>query len=183
MGQLKQLLPFHGGTLVEHAIHQAREAGFDPIVVVLGAQAETVRRKIAVQTVAIIENKNWEQGMGSSIAAGARCLRELQTDVAAIAVLLADQPLVTCHHLRALRTAFVQANSQIVAARYNQTLGVPALFPRSMLSALESLAPELGARALLRDPARTVTPFDLPEAAADVDTPADFETLSQVDQL
>ena len=182
MGDLKQLLPFRGATLVEHAIQQAREAEFDPIVVVLGAQAEAVRGRIAAQPVAIVENPNWEKGMGSSIAAGARHLQELPTEIAAIAVLLADQPLITGNHLRAMRAAFLQASSRIVAARYAGTLGVPALFPRSMLPALRSLAPELGARSLLRDSERLVTPFDLPEGAADVDTPADFAALSEVNK-
>ncbi|MDQ2712917.1 MAG: NTP transferase domain-containing protein, partial [Acidobacteriota bacterium] len=39
MGQLKQLLSFDGKTLVENAVNVALDAGFDPIIVVVGAQS------------------------------------------------------------------------------------------------------------------------------------------------
>jgi molybdenum cofactor cytidylyltransferase len=62
-----------------------------------------------------------------------------------------------------------------VAAQYNGTLGVPALFKRELFGALRSLDPAAGARALLRSHAM---PFPLPDAAMDIDTPEDFATLS-----
>ncbi len=174
MGRLKQLLPYRGKTLLEHAVDQAIAAGFSPIVAVIGASAEQVRKKLAGYPVVLVENSAWESGMGSSLALGVRHLPASGP----VAVLLGDQPLVTAVHLRAMLAAFEGANRQrIVAAFYNEALGVPAVFPASLLPALQSLKPEAGARALLRDPSQNIHPFPLPEAAADIDTPEDFARL------
>ena len=182
MGRLKQLLPYRGKTLVEHAVEQALEAGFNPVVVVLGAGSGQVRALLAADDrITLLDNPAWQSGMGTSLAAGARYLREQSGQPpSAVAVLLADQPLVTAGHLRRMQEHFeCSGETRIVAAEYNGTLGVPAFFPASMLNTLEALKPEEGARSLLRDPNQIVDPFDLPEAAMDVDTPDDFARLTE----
>lgn len=179
MGSLKQLLTIGKKTLVEHAVAEALEAAFDPIIVVVGSESDSVRSTLAVQPVTIVENRQWQSGMGSSVAAGVRHLQTLDTNSAAVAILLADQPLVKARHLRAMRDQFSQAGAGILAAHYNDTLGVPAIFKRSLFTALTALDPATGARSLLRDPAQQVIAFDLPEAAVDIDTPEDFAAFSR----
>ena len=177
MGRLKQLLSYAGRTLVEHAVRQALEAGFAPVIVVIGAEAQALRAALASKHVEIVENENWPLGMGSSLAAGTHHLQTLDTDSAALAVLLADQPLVTAAHLIAMRRLLHTGHAVAVAAQYNGALGVPALFKREMFGRLASLRPEAGARDLLRNQEFDVAAFPLPEAAMDIDTPADFAAL------
>lgn len=178
MGQSKQLLAYRGEALVERAVREAREAGFTPIIVVIGAGAQAIRDKLAAEPVFLVENERWQTGMGSSIAAGVQFLRDLETDAAAVAILLADQPFVAATHLREMRSVFSRAGGAIVAARYNGTVGVPALFKRALFGALAVLDGETGARSLLRSPESKIVEYDLPEAAVDIDTPEDFATLS-----
>ena len=66
----------------------------------------------------------------------------------------------------------------VIAAEYNGTLGVPAIFKRSLFTALTQLSPQAGARHLLRQPGIKVDPFSLPEAGTDIDTPTDYANLS-----
>ncbi len=179
MGRTKQLLIYRGKSLIEHAVAEAQSAGFDPIVVVVGAEVSAIRDTLAAQRVTIAHNENWLSGMGSSVAAGMHSLCELDTDMPAVALLLADQPLVAASHLEAMRMLFSEENCAIVASRYNGTLGVPAIFKRSLFPALASLSGDTGARTLLRNPEHVVVAFDLPEAAVDVDTPEDFDALNQ----
>ena len=171
MGRLKQLLLYRGKTLVEHATQQALSADFDPVVVVVGAEVAAVRAALATQPVRLVENPNWHLGMGSSIAAGVGALLDAQS----LAILLADQPFVESRHLRDMQALLDGGSALAVAAHYNGTLGVPALFKRELFGALQSLDPAAGARALLRAHA---TPFPLSEAAIDIDTPEDFAALS-----
>jgi len=171
MGCIKQLLVFRGRTLVEGAILQAQEAGFAPVVVVLGARADEVRLAVARTTAEWVVNQNWTSGMGSSIKAG---IEKIPADVDGVAVLLADQPFVTAEHLQAMVRVF---RSPILAARYAGTLGVPALFGRAVFARLRALPDEAGARALLRGSVVEVAPFDLPEAATDIDTPGEFAAI------
>lgn len=182
MGRIKQLLPYRDGTLLQHAIKQAAGAGFSPLLVVVGAEADAVSRSIAELPVEIVVNECWQNGMGSSIAAGVRRLQDSELDPDAIAVLLSDQPLVEAKHLTAMRHLLDQTNLQIVAAEYNGMAGVPALFRRELFSFLTSLPGEAGARHLLRSSGLKIATFPLPEAAADIDTAAEFAALTSLAQ-
>ena len=103
MGSQKQLLHYRGKTLVAHCIWQARQARLEPIIVVVGAGAHEIRAAIAAQPVEVVDNPHWRSGMGSSLSAGVRGLSEAATGVAAVAILLADQPHVLAEHLTAMR--------------------------------------------------------------------------------
>jgi molybdenum cofactor cytidylyltransferase len=177
MGQSKQLLPFRGKALVEHAVVQAIEAGLHPVIVVAGAQASAVRTAISGLPVEIVQNEAWQTGMGSSIAAGVGRLLEMEPEAAALAILLADQPLVEARHLSAMQELLNGNETNIVAAEYGGTLGVPAFFMRTLFAKLASLSPEAGARQIIRGSGAQVTAFPLPEAAMDVDTPEDYAAL------
>jgi molybdenum cofactor cytidylyltransferase len=175
MGTAKQLLPLGEGTLIGHAIDTALDAELSPVIVVVGANADAVQSVIASKRVEIVRNALWRSGMGSSIAAGVRRHQELEADSAALALLLADQPLVTASHLKQMRRLLLDSGAATVAAEYNGTVGVPAFFRRQLLTRLAVLSGEGGAKPLLRDSA-TVR-FSLPEAAIDIDTPEDFSAL------
>jgi molybdenum cofactor cytidylyltransferase len=178
MGETKQLLPFGHTTMVQHAIEQAVGSGFDRVAVVVGAHAQEVTDAISDLSVDVVRNDAWETGMGSSIVAGLRHLITSGSNADYLAILLADQPLVRADHLAAMRRLADESQSPIVAARYGGTLGVPAFFHHALFPELDALAPATGARHLLNLPGQKITVFDLPEAAVDIDTPADFRALS-----
>lgn len=176
MGRLKQLLPFRGQTLIERTIEQAIDARFSPVIVVVGSRADEVVAAIG-PPVEIVRNSAWESGMGSSIVAGMRHLQPY--DPPAVAILLTDQPLVTSQHLLAMATLLRASPFNIVAAAYNGTVGVPALFRREAFDLLTTLPPESGAGPLLRRSSANVTVFPLPEAALDIDTPRDLDAVDR----
>ena len=55
-GSSKQLLRFNGKTLLQHAIDEATKAGANPVVVVLGANANEVSASIDTTAVEIVLN-------------------------------------------------------------------------------------------------------------------------------
>lgn len=175
MGRLKQLLAYRGSTLAAYAVDQAIEAGFDPVLVVVGAQAEAVQAALAAKPVQIVQNRDWQLGIGSSIGAAARFLIEQESDCAAIAILAADQPLVTAAHLVAMRQVLLSCSAPAVAAEYAGTFGIPAFFKRSVWRQLSAIPAASGAKSLLSQ--LTMERFPLPEATADVDTPEDWARL------
>lgn len=177
MGQIKQLLPYRQTTLVEHAVTQAQQAGFDPIVVVLGAQAEAVKAAVACTGVASVVNENWQTGMGSSLVTGLTFALQLAPQIDGLAILLADQPLITAAHLEQMGRAFHLNRAPILAATYSGKVGVPAIFHKSVFDRLLKLPPDTGARSLLRGGDVPVESFDLPEAETDIDTPADYTAI------
>ena len=178
MGRLKQLLPYAGATLLNHAVEQALGAGFSPVVLVVGAEADRVAASLHRGDIEIALNQGWEAGMGSSITLGVRELLRIQPQPAAVCVTLADQPLVKSVHLEGMMDKFIGSKADVVAARYRGTLGAPALFSCSVLPSLLELSPESGAKKLFYNAEWNIQPFDLPEAASDIDTPEDFAQLS-----
>lgn len=180
MGDLKQLLPYNGTTLLGNAIHQAREASFERIIVVIGADADRVREYLEQWTVEIVENGNWQAGMGSSIRAGLEYFKAAGSSSAAVAILLADQPYIRAGHLLALRKLLDDSGLPAAAAEYHGQPGVPALFRREALPLLAGLPPDAGARRVLRDSGLRIARYPLEEAATDIDTPADFAALESM---
>jgi molybdenum cofactor cytidylyltransferase len=178
MGALKQLLPYRDGTLLTHTIRQAELAGFDRIIVVIGAHAAEVKSAIRHLNVEVAENEDWETGMASSIFAGLQQLETSGPNASQLAILLADQPHVTAEHLLGMRRVAGEVQTPVVAASYDGVLGVPALFRPEVFPMLASLGADSGARSLFRGGKVEVTPFPLPEAATDIDTPADFEAVT-----
>ena len=66
----KALLPFRGRTLVEVLADVLLAGGCREVVTVLGADAATVRAGTDLSRHRVIENPDWDTGMGSSFRAG-----------------------------------------------------------------------------------------------------------------
>src|ERR1039458_1274155 len=100
MGTPKQLLPYQGRPLIRHAAETALASGCDPVVVVLGSHVEEIRTALDGLEVVVVENTEWEKGMGTSIRAGISGAEILGCEGAILA--LADQPLVSAEILQRL---------------------------------------------------------------------------------
>ena len=178
MGSVKQLLPYKGGTLLSHAFMEAQQAGFDRVAVVLGAYADQLLPAVEKSGMEAVLNPDWETGMGSSIRAGLEHLLQQEPTLEILGIALADQPYVTGAHLAKMRELITQSDVSVVAAEYGAQYGVPALFHRETFPLLRTLSPGAGARQILRNTTLRIKGFALPEAAVDVDTPADFAQLT-----
>ena len=92
MGSPKPLLDFLGRPCLEVVVAACREGGCDPIIVVLGADADRIRRgcRLGAEVVFVL-NEEWERGQTSSLKAG---LRAAPAAAEAFYVLPVDHPLV-----------------------------------------------------------------------------------------
>lgn len=169
-GQPKQLLPYLGRTLVEHAVRTALASGAAEVVVVVGAEGPEIRKRLQGLRVRIVTNEAWAEGMGGSIARGVAALSE---GVDATVIALADQPRITPEHLRALAERTSQ--EPIVASSYDGIVGAPCAFARPQFARLLALTGEEGARHLIR--AANVAVIEFAAANVDVDTPSDYRAL------
>src|SRR5271169_3698885 len=150
LGRPKQLLLHKGETLLVRAIRLAGEAGASPVIVVLGAHYPEIRAAVSFGNAMGVVNDDWEQGIASSIHAGLDVLDSILPNAPGALLMTCDQPRLSAGHLRALIGGFsAQSTPAIVASKYAGTLGVPAVFPRSIFPGLRGLRGDQGARALL----------------------------------
>ena len=175
MGQPKQLLPWHGRTLLRHAAEAAVASGCAPVVLVTGALHEELVAEVAGLPIQAVRNKNWESGMASSIQTGLAAVAPAQPR--AVLITLCDQPLVTPDLLQRLVAQQQRTQAPIVAAAYGNTLGVPAVFDRTMLPALRQLRGAQGAGRLIAGLGSAVGQVALPAGLLDVDTPEQYAAL------
>jgi molybdenum cofactor cytidylyltransferase len=162
LGEPKQLVKVGGENLLERSVRVAHEAGFSPVIVVLGALAESVKAACALGDAEVLINDNWSEGMGASVRVGVGALR----DVDGCVLMTCDMPSVTVAHLRAL-----SASGEVTGSTYAGRRGVPAYFPASSFKDLMKLRGDAGAKDLLRS-ARCVV---LAGGELDVDTIEDLE--------
>ncbi len=144
LGELKQLATLAGESLLERAVRTAREAGYAPVVVVLGSSAEQIVEQCDLSDALVVVNEHWDEGMAGSIQLGMQTVETVARDADGAVLMTCDQPTVTAEHLRALRST-----GEATASAYVGRRGVPAYFPRAVFAALLALTGDSGARDLL----------------------------------
>jgi len=178
LGQPKQLVQVGGETLLSRTIRVAREAGADPVFVVMGANGSLLAEQLDLSQVTTVMNPDWEQGIASSIQAGIRALLQVEAGATAALLLVCDQPRLTSEHLIALVGAYEQAGEvRIVASRYAGIAGIPAIFPASQFAGLTALQGDTGARHLLRETKFQMTMIDFEGGEMDIDSPGDLAAI------
>ncbi len=177
LGQPKQLVMHDGESLVRHAVRAATEVECNPILVVVGAQAEKVRAELEGLDLGLVKNNDWTEGIASSIRAGIDHLIETAPQIEAVFLLACDQPFVNGTLLKQLMDLRLTTGKQIVASAYAHTFGIPALFDRNCFAELLGLKGDYGAKQLMIAHFNDMPSIDFPAAAIDIDTPADFQHL------
>jgi molybdenum cofactor cytidylyltransferase len=178
LGKPKQLLRFRGQPLVRGAASVAVEAGCQPVVVVTGAHAAATREALSGLDVQEAENEQWATGMSSSIHVGVEAIVGASPQIAAIILMLCDQPFVTGELIARLVAAHRETGCSIIASSYAASYGVPALFGKEYFVELTKLEGAAGAKQLIQKRIAEVHLVDFPQGEIDIDTPHDVTHLS-----
>ncbi|MFC8146666.1 NTP transferase domain-containing protein [Streptomyces paradoxus] len=176
-GRPKALLPHRGRPLVEHAVRVLREGGCATVHVVLGAQADEVRARASLPGCVLVDNPDWEQGMGTSLRAGLGSLAG--TGAVAALVSLVDQPGIGPEAVARVLAACAGEES-LVSASYDGVRGHPVLFGAAHWAGIAATAQgDRGARAYLKEHRPEVALVECGDVARpfDIDTEADLAHL------
>jgi xanthine dehydrogenase accessory factor len=172
MGRPKQLVKIDGQSLVRRAAEAALSIGSGSVHVVVGAEVGGVRADLDGLPVEFVINKAWREGVASSIRAAVYAIERRERPVETLILMLCDQPGVSGDVLRRLLEAYRTTRAPVIASRYPEGPGVPALFHAELFPALKSLDGDVGARQLIRHLDRDVVtiPFEMSD---DLDTADD----------
>lgn len=182
LGTPKQLVEFKGKSLLRSAVETALRCACKHVIVVLGSKAEEIYKEVSDLPVETVVNVEWSDGISTSLRKGLTNLMRSDPDVAAVVIMLSDQPFVDEKTIRSLIDVYTTSGKPIVASEYDGVRGVPALFDRGMFDELLALEGDAGARVVIRrSNAERIATIAAPEAAFDVDTPADHQRLKKLE--
>jgi molybdenum cofactor cytidylyltransferase len=174
MGKLKPLLRFNDKTFLEQIISVLKLSDVDRITVVLGPEAETIKKSVDLTGVNIVINKNYKKGQLSSLIAAIEKTPK-QTD--AILVCLVDNPFITEDVVNKIIGKFKETNNPIIVPVFNKKRGHPVLFSRSLFNELTNAPEEQGARHVLYSNEEKILEVETSESGIliGIDTPDDYK--------
>ena len=175
-GSPKQLAELDGVPLLQHAIDAMLAVpAIDPVVVVLGAEAQRVLEAVDFGEAQIASAATGPRGWPPRCAAASRP----SGDCDWVILTLGDQPRVTPQVIAAVmdRADSAPIGTAAVRATYDGVPGHPVALGRAILPHVAALSGDVGARELLGH--ATVRTFEAARLCdpTDVDTPEELEAL------
>jgi molybdenum cofactor cytidylyltransferase len=188
MGFPKALLayPLPGGgetTFLEHLLDVMSRSRAEPILVVLGHEADRIESALPASAwgrARVIRNERYREGMLSSITAGLAELEKLDQVQGAL-VHPVDHPDVTPEIVDLLIGRFRETGRPVVLPVHSGRRGHPVLFSRAVFPALRSAPASVGARQVVWDHREDLLEVEVPHPGVgrDVDTPADYRSFRE----
>jgi CTP:molybdopterin cytidylyltransferase MocA len=172
-GSPKQLALFQGRPLVEWPLVALADAGIEPRILVLGAEADMIEPRVELAGATIVRCPDWEEGQSASLRAGVRAIGD--SDAEALVVVLGDEPLLSAEAVR--RVVAARGDKPAVRATYSDTPVHPTLIERELWPQLLALRGDHGAAGVLGETGFTAVACDDLASPVDIDTPEDLKVL------
>jgi len=184
MGEPKALLPWiNDEPIIAYLIHALDEAGYAPIIVVLGHAPDAIRNAIPRDVdVSVVVNERYQDGRSSSIVAGIGALSVTRPD--AVLIGSVDQPR-SVGMLRTLREAWERERPTLAVPSLNHRVGHPPVFGAGLIVELMAVTEEReGLREVMQAHAdqRLFVDVDDPLALTNLNTREDYEAALRVAQ-
>lgn len=163
----KLLADLDGRPLLEYAVAAAGAVPeLERVVVVLGAHADEIVRRVRFGRAEVVVCPDWERGQSFSLRCGARALEGVEK----VIVTLGDVPRLGPQVIGRFLDQPPRAR-----AVYHGRPGHPVVLGRKELARLDELEDDVGANALLAG-GNLIECSDI-FVASDVDTPEDLEAI------
>jgi molybdenum cofactor cytidylyltransferase len=188
MGTNKLLLDIDGETVVRRAVRRAIVAQLDPVIVVLGHEAERIERELegVGPTCRMVVNTDYAGGINSSLKTG---IANLPETVDAAVVMLADMPFVSADMIASLVERYhARKRPPLVISDYDGVNAPPMLYDRALFPELQTMEGEGCGKVVVRRHRGDAEVLQWPvEKLRDLDVPSDYEaavaTNSEADRL
>jgi molybdenum cofactor cytidylyltransferase len=179
MGLYKPLLPLSPSTLViERAVNTFLEAGISDLKVIVGHKVELLSPVLERLGVEIVLNKDYEEGMYSSVRVGVQSLTE-KTE--AFFFLPADYPLVSNKTIEQIAREYNKGSCEIIYPVYQGQRGHPPLISKTVIPSILESDGQGGLRRVLQESvnAELEVPVDDKGILIDLDYETDYKKIIQ----
>jgi len=116
-------------------VRRAEASLLDDVVVVVGHDADAIRRHVVLQRARFVVAPDFHEGCTSSIRAG---LEVLQPQSEAVVLILGDQPGIESDIIAAVVEGWRHMQSPIVRVSYRGRSGHPMLFAKAQFGQLKA---------------------------------------------
>jgi len=175
MGRNKLFFDLDGETLLRRVVRRAIGAGLDPVIVVVGHEAERARAELAALPCMPVDNPDHALGINRSLRAG---ISHVPERARAAVVMLADMPFVTGPMVAELVARYRDSTAPLVISAYGDVNAPPMLYDRALFSELQQMTGEGCGRQVVRRHRHEAVAVSWPEAALqDIDVPEDYDRI------
>lgn len=173
MGKPKLLLPYGERTIIETVVSNLIQSEAEEILVVLGSDAEKVKKKIKGLPVKTTINPNYREGMLSSLQWG---FQNVSANIQAVLVVLGDQPGISAAVVNEVIKAYKETGKGIAIPTYKNERGHPVLIEIKYRKEVENLNPDIGLRQLVYNHPEDTTEVEVGSASIlrDIDNLEDY---------
>lgn len=176
MGQPKPLVRVAGRTLLEQVLGALRRSRVGQVVVVLGHEADRIRREVPLGDATVVLNEDYANGMSTSLRAG---LRVLDPRAKGFLVVLGDQPFVSPKTVDTLIDRWAVSGARILIPTFEGVRGNPVLLDRSLADDIETITGDQGCRGIFGDHPDEILEVPVPDPGILLD----LDTKEQVDRV
>ena len=179
MDSPKQLLPIGGKPLLQHMLDNVDRSAVDEIVLVLGFEADLIRKDLSENRARIVINSSYKEGMSTSIQAG---IKGLSKKSEAALIILCDQPLIGHQVIDKIISYYKKNDYKIAVPFYKGFRGNPVLIDKSLFPEMMGISGDIGCRAIfgLHPDFILKVPMDDVSILVDIDTQQEFEKISEL---
>jgi molybdenum cofactor cytidylyltransferase len=174
LGTPKQLLLWQGQPLVKIVSQKLLATGIQPIIVVVGAESNAVKKALEDLDITTVENLYWKEGISTSIRAG---IAALPDNIQAAIFATSDQPFVPESLIRKLIDEYRQTGAEIICPECKGELRNPVLFDKSLFAELTQLEGDTGGKALFDHHRITRVEWQNEEDFRDIDTQEEMQEM------
>jgi molybdenum cofactor cytidylyltransferase len=182
MGSPKAGLPYPESdgsetTFLDHLLRAFGSSLAEPVVVVLGHDAENLARRFRFDAARVVTNRDYKGGMLSSIHTGLRAIEDDHVDGALVCPV--DHPEIDPMVVDTLIRRFEEHRAPIVVPVHDGRRGHPVLFSSEVFSALMTAPKTVGARQVVWDHQQDLLEVEVSDAGVtvDIDTPSDYRAF------
>ncbi|MDP1813769.1 MAG: nucleotidyltransferase family protein [Leadbetterella sp.] len=180
MGVPKQILPIFGIPMLKYLVDEVLDTEAHPVTVVVGANKTKIVPLLENIPIGIIDNPDWQKGMGSSIKMGLVGSYLITKGFDGLIFMTSDMPFVNAEVINKLiKTAREFPDKTIIASKYAGTLGIPVLYKKERFEDILDMKPGHGAKQFFNKYPDEILPVDFDLGAIDLDTKEDYYNFLQ----
>ncbi len=181
--QNKLLLPIGGEALLVKLVTSVCASDVGQVIVVIGHEAEKIRRELNELPLNFVYNPNFSEGMTTSIKYG---VKEVSNECDGLMICLGDMPFINTSVINKLIHAYVKnrikGKDLIVVPVFKRRRGNPVLFSIEFRNDILEHKKQSGCKEVIMKNSDSVMEIEMADKnmLLDVDTMEDYQTVSDL---